>query len=211
MDSLIKMAPTKKVNLGMSYDIYDLRGKISHLPKGLLEHIDRVVDISLELAQRFDIDPEKARVSALLHDVARVTRGPELLKLAKEFGLPVTLLEERLPIFIHGPVGAEMVRRDMGVRDGEILEAIRYHTIGRGGMGPVARVLYLADKLDPAKDARYPFNPEVRGLARNDLATAILAFIDGDIASNLARGRLVHPSTIEFRNQLLTEMKASCP
>ena len=195
----------------MSYDIDELRRKIGHLPKGLLEHIDRVVDISLELAQRFDVDPEKARVSALLHDVARATRGPELLKLAGEFGLPVTPLEEKIPIFIHGPVGAEMVRRDMGVRDGEILEAIRYHTIGRGGMGPVARVLYLADKLDPSKDARYPFNAEVRGLARSDLARAILAFIDGDIASNLVRGRLVHPSTIEFRNQLLAEMKGNCP
>ncbi|MEE9247239.1 MAG: bis(5'-nucleosyl)-tetraphosphatase (symmetrical) YqeK [Dehalococcoidia bacterium] len=195
----------------MSYDTQDLRRRIGHLPKGLLEHIDRVVDISLELAQRFDVDPEKVRVSALLHDVARATKGPELLRLAREYGLDIGPLEEKIPVFIHGPVGAEMVRRDMGVRDGEILEAIRYHTIGCGDMGPVARVLYLADKLDPSKDARYPFNPEVRGLARSDLERAILAFIDGDIASNLARGRLVHPSTIEFRNQLLAEMKANCP
>lgn len=162
-----------------------------------------MVDISLELARRFRVDSEKVEIAALLHDVARVTKADQLLKLANEFGLPITPLEERLPVFLHGSVGAELVRRDYQVQDAEILEAIGRHTVGKAGMGPVARVLFLADKLDPAKDSRYPFNDRVRELAQQDLDKAIVEFIGREAASHLSRGDFVHPSTIDTRNDLL--------
>ena len=89
--------------------------------------------------------------------------------MAEGFGIGVGALEERMPIFLHGPVAAEMARERYGIEDPEILEAVRVHTMGRVGMGPVARVVFLADKLDPTKDRRYPFNSEVREVARSDL------------------------------------------
>lgn len=190
----------------VNYEIEALRKRIGHLPKGLLAHIDRVVDISIELAQRFGIDVEKARVAALLHDVARVTKGERLLELAREYGISVTPLDDMIPVFLHGPVGAEIVRRDFHVKDGDILEAVRLHTIGGVGMGPVARVVYLADKIEPSKDSRYPFNSEVRELAKVDLDRAILKFIDCDISTYIGKGGYVHPSTIEMRNDLLAKL-----
>ena len=190
----------------MVCDIEELRAKVSHLPRGVLEHIYRVVDISFELAHRFCVDPEKVEIAALLHDVARVTKGDELLKLAREFGTPITPLEKRLPVFLHGPVGAELARRDFHIQDEEILEAIRCHTVGKADMGPVACVLFLADKLDPAKDARYPFNERVRELAQQDLDKAIVEFISCEVSTHITRGDFVHPSTIETRNDLLTRI-----
>ena len=49
----------------------------------------------------------------------------------------------------------------------EVLEAIRAHTTGRPGMGPLALVLYVADKIEPARD--YPSVGRLRTLARLDL------------------------------------------
>ena len=191
----------------MSYDIQELRQRIGHLPKGLLVHIERVVEISVELAHRFHVDPEKAEVAALLHDIARANKGEKLLSLAREFDLPITPLEERLPVFLHGPVGAEIARRALRVQDEEVLEAIRYHTTGGQGMGVTARVVYLADKIEPSKDARYPFNPRVRELAAMDLDEAMLEFIRSELSAHISRGDFVHPSTIEARNDLLAKIR----
>ncbi|MFQ5874695.1 MAG: bis(5'-nucleosyl)-tetraphosphatase (symmetrical) YqeK, partial [Dehalococcoidia bacterium] len=137
----------------------------------------------------------------------RVKKGSQLLSLARDFGLSVTPLDERVPVLLHGPVGAEILRRDFQIRDEEVLEAVRCHTIGKAGMGAVARVLYLADKIEPSKDARYPFNSEVRELAGKDLDRAILKFIDCEVSALISRGELVHPSTIEARNHLLVELR----
>ena len=193
----------------MAYDIEALRAKIQHLPQGLLDHIERVVGIALELANNFHIDQERVEVAALLHDIARANASEVLLGLAREFNLAVSPLEERLPVLLHGPVGAEMARRDLQVQDEEVLEAIRCHTIGRAGMGPVARVVYLADKLDPSKDSRYPFNPKVRELARKDLDEAMLEFINCEVSMHISRGDFVHPFTIDARNDLLAGLKSA--
>ncbi len=185
-----------------------LREAISHLPRGLTAHVDRVVDVAVEVAQRFEIDPARVKAAALLHDFARLVKGDRLLELAREYGVPVTSLDERMPVFLHGPVGAEMVRRELHVEDEEVLQAIRLHTIGGAGMGPVAKVVYLADKIEPSKDSRYPFNPEVRELAKVDLDRAILKFVDNDISRYIGTGGYVHPATIAMRNDLLTGLEA---
>ena len=181
----------------------ELRKRIGHLPKGLAAHIDRVVDVAVELAQRFEIDTDRVKAAALLHDFARVTKGDRLLELAREYGIPITPLDERMPVFLHGPVGAEIVRRELHIENDEVLEAVRLHTIGGTGMGPVAKVVYLADKIEPSKDSRYPFNSEVRDLAKVNLNRAILKFADNDISSYINTGGYVHPATICMRNDLL--------
>ena len=187
----------------MVYDPEALKRTISHLPKGLTAHVDRVVDVAVEVAQRFEIDTGRVTAAALLHDFARAIKGGRLLELAREYGIPVTPLDERMPVFLHGPVGAEMVRRELHVEDDEVLEAIRLHTIGGTGMGPVAKVVYLADKIEPSKDSRYPFNSEVRDLAKVSLDRAILRFVDNDISGYIGTGGYVHPATISMRNDLL--------
>ena len=117
-------------------------------------------------------------------------------------GLRSARPESRMPIFLHGPVAAEMARGRYGIEDGEILEAVRAHTTGLAGMGPVARAVFLADKLDPTKDRRYPFNGRVREMAGRDLDGALLAFLDGEIAGREAGGGVVHPASVGLREGL---------
>lgn len=180
-----------------------IRRDVSRLSKGLHEHILRVEEITADLAATHGLDVQKARTAALLHDWARATRPEELLAMAEGFGIAVGPLEARMPIFLHGPVAAALARERHGVEDPEILEAVRVHTTGSVGIGPVARVVFLADKLDPRKDRRYPFNGRVRELAGRDLDAALLAFLDGDILGRLGSGGVVHPASVELRNELL--------
>ena len=114
------------------------------------------------------------------------------------------MVEVRRPSLLHGPLAAAWLESD-GVSDPQVLEAVRYHTTGRMGMGPVARVVYLADKLDPAKIKRYPALEEVEALATEDIDRALIRCLNHQITHLIAKRRTIHPASVDFRNELLTK------
>jgi predicted HD superfamily hydrolase involved in NAD metabolism len=94
---------------------------------------------------------------------------------------------------LHGPVAAELARRELGVDDDSVLEAIRAHTMGAPGMGPVALAVYVADKIEPGRD--YPSVARLRDLAEEDLREAAAEALRRAIAHNEERGRETHPAS----------------
>lgn len=164
-------------------------------------HVLGVVGTSLELAGRYGVDPEKARIAALLHDVAKEYSRERLLKAALDFGIVLSELELRATALIHAPVGAEMARREFGVDDPDILAAIRYHTTGRAGMSPLEKVVFLADYIEPGRS--FPGVDEVRNAALASLDEAVLLALDQSLVYLITRGRLIHPDALAARNELL--------
>ena len=158
-------------------------------------HTLRVAETAEDLARAHSIDPQRTRLAALLHDAARELSPDEFLDLALDWGLPIEGPERENPKLLHGPVAAELARRELDVEDGEVLDAIREHTTGRPGMGPLSLVLYVADKIEPARD--YPSVGRLRRLAREDLRGAAAESLRRSIAHNEERGRPTHPTSIE--------------
>ena len=166
----------------------------SRLSEGRYGHTMRVADTAADLALAHGLDEDRARLSALLHDAARETRPGEFLRLADEWNLPIGEPERQSPKLLHGPVAAELARRELGIEDGEVLEAVRAHTTGRPGMGPLALVLYVADKIEPARD--FPSVERLRHLAREDLREAAAESLRRAISHNEERGRPTHPASL---------------
>jgi predicted HD superfamily hydrolase involved in NAD metabolism len=167
----------------------------SRLSDKRYDHTLRVADTAADLAHVHGLDEEKARLCALIHDAARETEPEEFLRLAEEWNLPVGEPERQSPKLLHGPVAAELARRELGVRDEEVLGAVRAHTTAKPGMGPLALALYVADKIEPARD--YPSVERLRNLAREDLHKATTESLRRAIAHNEGRGKDVHPSSRE--------------
>jgi predicted HD superfamily hydrolase involved in NAD metabolism len=165
----------------------------SRLSEKRYGHTLRVAETAADLARVHGLDEERARLSALIHDAARESEAEEFLRLAEEWNLPVEEPERQSPKLLHGPVAAELARRELGVRDEEVLEAVRVHTTAKPGMGPLALTLYVADKIEPARD--YPSVERLRKLAREDLHTAATESLRRAIAHNEGRGKDVHPSS----------------
>jgi predicted HD superfamily hydrolase involved in NAD metabolism len=159
-------------------------------------HTVRVADTAESLARKHGLDPARTRLAALLHDAARETEPDEFLRLAKEWNLSVGEPERLSAKLLHGPVAAELARRELGVANEEVLEAIRVHTVGEAEMGPLALALYVADKIEPARD--YPSVDRLRRLAHEDLRQAATEALRRVMAYNAGRGRLVHPSSREM-------------
>jgi predicted HD superfamily hydrolase involved in NAD metabolism len=165
----------------------------SRLSEKRYGHTLRVADTAADLALVHGLDEDRARLSALIHDATRETEPEEFLRLAEEWDLPVGEPERQSPKLLHGPVAAELARRELDVRDEEVLEAVRAHTTAKPGMGPLALTLYVADKIEPARD--YPSVERLRKLAREDLHVATTEALRRAIAHNEGRGKDVHPSS----------------
>ena len=185
-----------------------LQARLAGLPTGLADHVERVRDIARELAGAHAIDTALADLTAAAHDVARHLPASRLLEEAERIGLPVNSVERHAPVLLHGPVGAAWLRAEGSVTDAEALEGVHWHTTAHADLSPVGRVVFLADKLDPAKAAAYPFQAEVRAAAFASLTDGLLAFLDGVLRQYLERGDMIHPASIEARNACL--LAASC-
>ncbi|MCH8346700.1 MAG: bis(5'-nucleosyl)-tetraphosphatase (symmetrical) YqeK, partial [Chloroflexi bacterium] len=180
---------------------------LGKLPEGLYAHVQRVRAIARDLAAPLDLDPALVDLAAAAHDIARAAKGPQLLAEARRRGLHVAAVEGQLPVLLHGPVGADRLRRDFDVSEPQVLEAVHWHSTATPGLTPVAKVIFLADKLDPTKAGRYPFIDEVRELARENLDQAMALFLTRDLERLLQSGALVHPASVEARNDLLMRLK----
>lgn len=137
------------------------------------------------------------RAAGWLHDALRDAAGAELRQLVRSpfHDLPTILL--------HGPAAAELLRR-AGVHDEELLDAIRYHTIGQRGSGRLGRALYLADFLEPGRT----FAPAWRaGLlarlpAELDVPSLMREVTGSRIGHLLERGHPIRPETLDLWNGL---------
>lgn len=165
----------------------------SRLSEKRYAHTARVTETAELLAGIHNLDRERTRLAALLHDAAREMPAEQYLWLAKDWGLPVGDFERESPKLLHGPVAAELARQELGFEDGEVLEAIRIHTTGAPGMSGLALAVYVADKIEPARD--YPSVERLRELAGIDLHAAAREALRRAIAYNEQRGRDVHPES----------------
>jgi predicted HD superfamily hydrolase involved in NAD metabolism len=178
----------------------------SRLSKERYEHTLRVADTAEDLALAHDLDADMARLAALLHDAAREMDPEVFLNLANKWRLQVGDPERQSPKLLHGPVAAELARRELGMDDEEVLQAVRAHTTGRPGMGPLALVLYVADKIEPARD--YPSVGRLRKLAGEDLNEAAAESLRRAIAHNEERGKATHPASLKMLDWLEADRTA---
>ena len=135
--------------------------------------------------------------------MARALNRRSLIAEGEKLRLRMGVVERYEPILLHGPIAARWLECDSDEWDPAVLESVEWHTTGKPGMSDVAKVVFLADKLDPHKVARFPYLEKVADKSRHSLDLAILEYLDKTIEFFLSNGDMVHPVSIEFRNELL--------
>ena len=181
--------------------------RLAALPLGLREHVERVRQEAARLAEHYGMDLPQVDLAAAAHDLARALDGPTLLAEARRFGARVHQVERVEPLLLHGRVAILCLQNENRIADVDVLQAVTWHTTGRKGMGPLAKVVFLSHKMDPSKSSRYPYICEIRALATESLAQAALVFLNYLIKDSVQRGWLIHPTTRRLRNELTIEAR----
>ena len=191
---------------GMNYE--EMKAELQkRLKPGRFRHSLGVADTAVFLARRFGVDEEKARVAGLLHDCAREFPNDTLIEEAARRGIAVEPLERSMPLLLHADIGAERVKEIYGVEDAEICQAIYRHTVGGGNMTPLDKIIWYADMIEPNRD--YPEVEHLRRLAREaSLDEMVLVGLSESIVFVVRKGHLVHPATVQARNEILLAQEA---
>lgn len=158
------------------------------------EHCVRVARCADILAQSHGVDPAKARLAGMLHDLARLYSGPRLIAECERRGLPIDAFERSNPIVLHARLGAALARETFGVDDPEVLSAIAKHTTAAAAMSPLDCAVYLADTLEPQRS--FDRREELWALARRDLPAAMRETIVQTTRHLRTREAAVAPATV---------------
>lgn len=108
-------------------------------------HVARVVALLDDWSARMAMRPEEAaawRDAGWWHDALRDAEAPTLRAMTGELHLPVGLL--------HGPAAALRLEAH-GEHRLDVLEAVRWHTVGNVSWSRTGRALYMADFLEPGR------------------------------------------------------------
>src|SRR5688572_2473980 len=162
-----------------------------------LAHIHRVTALLDRWAAELKMPPDEARnwhdVGAW-HDALRDADEAELRHWAGDAVWPVTVL--------HGPAAARRLASEGETRQ-DVLEAIRWHTLGNPAWGRTGRALYMADFLEPGR----PFSRSEREfLARtlpSDFDGVFRQVLHLRLEWTLREGKPVFPETAALWNQVL--------
>lgn len=178
----------------------------SQMPAKRWEHTQGVMATSVQLANKYGADPIQAELAAILHDVAKYWPVKQLEAEIRENDLSKELLLYS-PQLWHSEVGYLVAKRDYGVTDIEVLDAIRYHTFGRVGMTLMDKIVCLADYIEPGRD--FPSVNDIRELADKSLEEALVAGFDSTMSFLISRRQIIYPLMVLARNDLIKQLEAN--
>lgn len=185
--------------------MYQVKDKIAFLEQRLspkrFRHSCNVARAAKQLAQQYGADMEKAYFAGLLHDICKETPFEEqhaLLFIGDYRPEEAELYSRKL---WHGIAGANFLQKEFGVTDTDILNAVRFHTVGRPQMSLLEEIIYIADMISDERD--YKGVGKMRRLANENLQEAMLEAIGDSAAAVLKKGVMLPETSIAAYNYYL--------
>ncbi len=176
-----------------------------HIKARRFEHTMGTAECAVKMAKVYGVDEKKAQIAALLHDCAKEQDDKIVIKNALEFGFKLDEMYEREPQLLHGAAGARIAKKKFEIEDEEILEAICYHTVPKPKMCDLAKIIYVADKIERTRE----FN-DIKAIrdeiGKESLDHVFLSTLKRVKLSHILRNRPLHPSSLETYNHLIMKL-----
>jgi predicted HD superfamily hydrolase involved in NAD metabolism len=189
-----------KENLASNLDLEKIKALLGD---ERYQHTKLVLKSALKLADQLGLDLKKVETAALLHDIAKSKSSVELKEILKNSKWEPDQLEAEILPVLHAPAGAVLAEEIFGVNDPEILEAIRFHTLGHPEMGKIAQVIYAADFISEDRD--FVGLDEIRSKIEMNFYLGLYLITTHIMKYQLERNNFIHPYSNDFRNKLLKE------
>ena len=183
-------------------DLQQMKARLAKdLPAKRLAHSLGVYETAIKLAKLYGVDEQKAAIAGMLHDSGRQIPKSDFIAKCAELGIALDEIEKAQPILIHAKLGVYYAEHEFGVKDPEILSAIRYHTTGAAHMTPLSMVIYLADLVEPHRD--FPGVDTMRAYVRQGLEFGMLKAYAHTMKYLLDQNLLIHPDCLAGYNELI--------
>lgn len=171
------------------------------LSKERFQHSLGVAETGRKLALINGVNADDAYLAGLLHDYAKDLPEGQLLEIAQTNNLILDEVEVNEPHLLHGPVGAWLTEKELGITNKDILNAIKFHTTGCREMSKLTQIIYIADLIEPNRN--FPGVESLRKSAFNNLTQGVLNGLNWSIKYVLEKDFLLHSLSIQARNWLI--------
>lgn len=167
-------------------------------------HTLGVEEKAAELAEKYGADEKKCRIAAILHDVAKEMQINKMKDICqKNFSDELSKEDMEINGILHGFAGCVIARNEFGITDEDILNGIKYHTVGKRGLSLLGRIIYIADGIEKNRD--YPAVNEIRKEVEKDLNKGIILEINKKIEYLTERKGKIHKNTEDMLEWLKEE------
>ncbi len=190
----------EKRRYDFSLYLEDLKTRVS---KRRFVHSINVSKTAQRLADIYGVDHNKAKLAGLMHDIAKEMSSEEHLDILKQSPELQKELENISPKLWHGPVGSVYLNQKYGIDDKDILNAIFYHTTGRKNMSLLEKIVFIADHI--SEERRWPDVVYLRGLAKVDLESAMLAKLSMSMKRCISAHTEINENTFEAYNEIVSK------
>ncbi len=161
-------------------------------------HSCNVAEMCVKLARIHGENEEKAYTAGILHDIRKEAEPEEMKREMLASGFYVDPAELAAAKTWHGIAGAYYVKNALGITDADILNAIRFHTVGRAGMSRLEKIVYLGDLVSAERS--YPDVEKYRGYALKNLDDAMFRALKWQLTDLISGEKGVPVSTLEAYN-----------
>lgn len=142
----------KVLNYIIDHELYFVKKVKSMYTPERYKHAVSVAKTAIEIARSnnllFDSLLSYFFLAGYLHDIGKAIPKEEQKAIMAE-SFPEYL--DMPPFSYHQFVGVEIVRKEFGIEDVFILDAIKYHATGRALMTNLEKIIYAADKIEPTR------------------------------------------------------------
>ena len=160
---------------------------------------------AVELAKIYGVQEETAKKVGIAHDIAKEMTDQEMIEYAKANNIRIDEIETVRPSLLHGKIGADIAAKKYGFTE-DMLNAIKWHTTGRKNMSMLEKIIYVADKTEEnRKGTRFNLEKS-RELSTQNIDETLIFLMNEFITNNVKNEWLIHPETINARNELLLKI-----
>ncbi len=181
-----------------------------------LAHTFSVARECLALADIFalsEYEKKQIVVASLLHDIAKGLSSDEFKALDKKYSIGFTNDDFASPAVLHARAGAKIAELEFAdYTDREICKAIEAHTTGCENMSLMAKLLFIADYIEPTrkwdicKETREAFYRDLKQVGADTcrvLDSAMIKILDQTARHLEETGRPIHPDSVKCKDFIL--------
>ncbi len=167
-------------------------------------HSLNVADSAKKLARLYGYDEEIAYTAGLIHDCCKDTPAGLQLSYMLENGVELSEYELGVAKLYHSICGSVFVKKEFGIDNQDIINAVRYHTTGRKNMSLLEKIIFIADFISDERD--YDGVEIMREKAVKSLDEAIVEGLSFTIKDLIDQGRIIHPDTLDAYNDAMMKI-----
>ena len=173
----------------------------SNLSAKRYNHTIAVHKLAIKLAKVYNLDINKVSVASLLHDCAKDMSFVDMKRYILKNNIKIKNLDfvvEYLPQVLHSYIGADIVQKKFGIKDKDIVNSVKNHTVGRIRMSDYEKVVFVADSLSEDRKYKKSFVP--KKIMYNDLNKTFKLVLQNKINYVVSTFRVLHPDIVKIWN-----------